>query len=149
MAILCSLVEFLEATRQGKEFRYIDRRKRKPVVPAFDPDNEYSGSQKYFINFLQNQKPFDDYFTSEELANEFYTAIRCGLLHEAGTKKGWKIKVAKSKTDKLIDAEQKFVYRDNFKRAFDKYFEIYEEELTSDVKLQKAFIKKFNSLCND
>ena len=46
MAMLCTLVEFLEATRQGKEFRYID--KSKPADPPFDPDNEYSGSQKYF-----------------------------------------------------------------------------------------------------
>lgn len=149
VAILCTLVEFLEATRQGKEFRYINRSSRKPVTPPFNPDNEYSGSQEYFINFLQNQKPFKDCFTSKILAEEFYTAIRCGLLHEAGTKKGWKIKVAKSRSNKLIDAEKKFVYRDNFREAFDTYFKIYEKELTSDIKLQKAFIKKFNSLCRD
>lgn len=37
----------------------------------------------------------------------------------------------------------------NFKLAFDKYFDIYKEELTSDIELQQAFRRKVNSLCNE
>jgi len=49
MAILCTLVEFLEATRQGKKFtslekgnyRLAEEGKFPSIVPSFNPDNEY------------------------------------------------------------------------------------------------------------
>lgn len=159
MAILCTLVEFLEATRQGKEYRqlirenytYAQQGRLDLINPPFDPNNQYYKSKEYFINFLRNQKPFDVFFPNDKSAENFYEFIRCGLLHEAQTKEGWKIKIAgkKSSNKALIDAEKRIVYRDNFREAFDTYLKIYEEELKTDVNLQNALIKKFNSLCKE
>lgn len=145
MAILCTLVEFLESTRQGKDYKYW-----RPGKPALD-EYEYYESKKYFTNFLRDQSPFDEYFNDNDLRADFYEGVRCGLLHEARTKNGWKIRVAgtRKSSDQIIDAEQKLVYWDNFKLAFDRYLDVYKGELISDAELQKAFHRKLNSLCNE
>lgn len=157
MAILCTLVEFLEATRQGKKYTFLkgaNFQRAKDgnfnlINPPFDPNNEYFIGSEYFVDFLQKREPFDKFFADDDLAKDFYSYIRCGLLHEAQTNSGWKIKIvgSRSANKDLINSEKKIVYRDNFRKAFDKYLENYEKELKTDEALQNALIKKFNSLC--
>ena len=143
-AILCTLVEFLEATRQGKDYKYW--RRGMPALGKY----EYYESKKYFTNFLRDQSPFDKYFKDKNTRSNFYEGVRCGLLHEARTKNGWKIRFAgKEKSDEIIDTGKKLVYWDNLRTAFDEYLNIYKEELASNKELQKAFLRKFNSLCNE
>ena len=137
MAILCSLIEFLESTYQGKLYKF--KRNNKQLG-----ENEYSSSKEMFISFLINRKPFSDIF-NETSAKEFYENIRCGLLHEASTKGGWKIR-AKNDSGLLIDEVQKIVYRDNFEAAIRQYIENYGKELEVNKERQEAFIRKFNSL---
>jgi hypothetical protein len=160
MAILCTLIEFLEATRQGKKFtllrnenfRYARQGNFHLINPPFDPNNEYFIGSEYFVNFLQKREPFDKFFADDDkLTEDFYTFIRCGLLHEAQTNDGWKIKIvgSRSSNEDLINAEKKIVYRDNFRKAFDTYLGNYEKELKTDEALQNALIKKFNSLCEE
>jgi hypothetical protein len=138
LAILCTLIEFLESTVKGFNYRYL---KNGEKLGEF----EYSKSSKLFKDFLCNREPFNKEFDSE-LATNFYINIRCGLLHEAQTKNRWRIR-AKNKKGKMIDKDQKLVYRDSFMEAISSFIDIYCIELKSNKKFQEAFIRKYDSLC--
>ena len=137
-AIQCSLIEYLESTEQGLNYRW-----------ASDINDlgeyEYNSSQKIFISFLSKRKPFSTYF-NRAYANDFYVGVRCGLLHEARTKNGWIIK-AKHKESKLADVSAKILYRDCFQDALLNYIQNYGVRLLNSVELQSALIRKFDSLC--
>lgn len=137
MAILCSLIEFLESTYQGKIYKY----KRKGQLLGA---NEYSSSKEMFVSFLKNRPPFRATF-DETLAKEFYENIRCGLLHEASTKGGWRIRAANN-NGLIINKDSKIVYRNNFEIAIREYIESYGRELQGSRERQEAFIIKFNDL---
>lgn len=77
LPIQCSLIEFLESTVQGLKYRY----ERDPA--KLEP-HEYSSSSKIFASFLTTRNPFAAEFNSQ-LAVDFYSSVRCGLLHEART----------------------------------------------------------------
>lgn len=139
VAIQCSLIEFLESTVQGKSYRY--RRRGSPPLGQ----HEYSESGKLFVNFLTSRTPFSLYF-KEAVAHDFYESVRCGLLHEAQTKNGWTI-WAKQPGHAVINVQRQIIYRDNFQQAMLRFVEWYEGELVTDVVLQEAFIRKFDSLC--
>lgn len=138
LAILCTLIEFLESTVKGFNYRY---QKNGEKLGKF----EYSKSSKLFKDFLCNREPFNKEFDSE-LATNFYINIRCGLLHEAQTKNRWRVR-AKNKKGKIIEKDQKIVYRDNFLEAIKLFIKLYSVELKSNKKFQEAFIRKFDSLC--
>ena len=139
VAIQCSLIEFLESTIQGKSYRLL--RKGAPRLGQY----EYSNSSDMFLTFLLNRTPFNGEFTPVT-ARDFYEGVRCGLLHEARTKNGWTV-LAKNKTGQIIDKKLKIVYRDNFQSALLAFVRWYEGRLMSDIGLQEAFIRKFDSLC--
>ena len=138
MVILCSLVEFLEATVCG--LKYV--RDRKPDPAQY----EYSSSKDLFLDFLVKRKPFSRVFTQRDISLEFYQAVRCGLMHEAQTKYGWII-WAKSYRRAIIDRAQQIVFRDDFHEAIQQFVEAYREDLLRNPEIQAAFIRKFNSLC--
>ena|ERR1035438_2951270 len=138
VAIQCSLVEFLETTIQGISYRYL--RRGETLGPY-----EYSKSGDVFISFLTQREPFRQNFDTAT-ATAFYEHVRCGLLHEARTKDGWKI-WARSPDAKPIDANTKTVFRDDLQTAFDTFLQIYRNDLLDRAELQAAFIRKFNSLC--
>jgi hypothetical protein len=138
VAIQCTLVEFLESTLQGVRYRYLGRGES----PG---EYEYSSSREIFTQFLTTRKPFSDYFDNS-LAMEFYVNIRCALLHEACTKNGWRI-WAKNSHGKIVEAERKIVFRDDFQNAFLTFIQTYKHELMLNPSLQQAFIRKFDSLC--
>ncbi len=139
MAILCTLVEFLESTVQGLEYKCV---RYKKDLNRY----EYSNSQEVFVNFLFTRTPFNSHFNTTDLAREFYKSIRCGLLHEARTKNGWRI-LAKSQSCLLLDKDKKIVYRDDFEEAIKVFISDYGDKLGNDKELQQAFIRKFDSLC--
>jgi hypothetical protein len=139
LAIQCSLIEFLESTVQGISYRY--RRKKDPSLTQY----EYSDSSDIFVQFLTKRKPFSQSF-DEQSATDFYVNIRCGLLHEARTKGGWTV-WAKSPTQALISVADKIVYRDNFHEGLLEFIDWYKGALLSDAAIQKAFVRKFDSLC--
>jgi hypothetical protein len=137
MAIQCSLIEFLESTVQGVRYRYP---KRGEVLGAY----EYSGSRDIFVNFLTERPPFSAEF-DRGLALEFYASIRCGMLHEAQTKNGWRI-WAQSEDGRMVDADMRVVFRNDFQRALLAYVSWYKETLVRDSQFQDAFVRKFDSL---
>lgn len=138
VAIQCSLIEFLESARQGLRYRYL--RNGENLGP-----NEYSSSKNIFISFLCNRQPFSSSF-DEASATDFYAGVRCGLLHEAQTKHGWKIK-AKGPKGIVANVKERIVYRDNFQEALLSYVEFYKHALLQDTALQTAFVRTFDNLC--
>jgi hypothetical protein len=54
---------------------------------------------------------------------------------------------AKSSTGSAVSAADKIVYRDNFHAALLEFIDWYKAALLSDTALQKAFLRKFDSLC--
>jgi hypothetical protein len=135
LTILCGIVEFLESTVQG--VNYCHAGEGPPGV------HEYSSSSKLFTSFLTERPPFAEKF-DDELAAQFYAQIRCGLLHEARTKGGWRIH-AKSPNRSLVDRTERIVFRDDFLSALQDFVSSYSATLRTDPGQQDAFIRKFDS----
>jgi hypothetical protein len=140
VTIQCSLIEFLGSIVKGKS--YIYRPNKKIPLATF----EYDNSKSLFVEFLTTAHPFEKIFTKTNLATEFYEAVRCGLLHEARTKKGWRI-LESHPSGIAVDA--KVVYRNDLQNAFEKFVKWYKTELPKDKDLQEAFVRKFDSLCQE
>jgi len=138
----CSLIEFLASTLEGKTYRLV--KKGHPPLGEF----EYSNSEDMFIRFLESQEPFSTIFSVRGTAKDFYASVRCGLLHEARTKKGWRIWVDLFAT-LAIKTDVKIIYRNKMQAAFDHFVECYRQQLLVDADLQQAFIRKFDSLCEE
>jgi hypothetical protein len=135
-AIQCSLIEFLESASLGMSYRYL---KKGETLGPF----EYSSSSATFIHFLTTRTPFNNEFT-DSVARDFYEGIRCGLLHEAQTKNGWRIWASGSS---IIDAAERILFRDNFQSALLGFVGDYGTQLQNDKELQAAFVRKFDYLC--
>lgn len=132
VSIQCALIEFLGATRAGKNFRH-----KNP-----QPPHEYKFSGDLFVDFLFQTPPFDKLFSKGQ-AEDFYSNVRCALLHEARTKDGWIIWSAGATA---VDCRKKIVYRDSFQGVIEGYINDYGLALTADASLQEAFLRKFNDL---
>ncbi|MDI1304224.1 MAG: hypothetical protein PSX42_05170 [bacterium] len=138
VSIQCSIIEFLESTFQGSIYRYIrDGGKL--------GDNEYSSSSKIFQSFLTKRQPFSGQF-HKDIAQDFYIGVRCALLHEARTRRGWRIR-AKDSNSRIIDIKEKIIYRNNFQIGLIKFINDYKHDLIISTELQSAFIRKFDNLC--
>lgn len=140
VAIQCSLIEFLEATRQGRKYR------NKTPKAADRRDDEYYSSKEMFVAFLENHQPFASIF-SGNFATDFYVNVRCGILHEARTNGGWLIRACDASAS-IADTSAKILYRDDFQRALELYISAYREQVRTDSALQNAFIQKFDDLCS-
>ncbi|WP_426325172.1 hypothetical protein [Pedobacter sp. R-06] len=144
MTIICSLIEFLEATYQGKSYRY--RKKGDPLLGQY----EYGASGQIFIDFLTNRIPFNTHFNVIN-AGEFYRNVRCGLLHESRTNGNWTI-WGNSGDGTLLKKTpiETIIYRDEFYASILEFINIhYKSELMSSNKRKKAFIRKFDNLCEE
>ena len=139
MAINCSLIEFLESTYKGKKYRYC---KDKELT-----DHEYNKSKDCFLDFLLSKQPFKECFKDRKIAEIFYSDIRCGLLHEATTKNGWRIWADSDSGNEIIDKKNQIVFRNDFSAAIKKYMAIYRDELITNTELQANFIRKFDWIC--
>jgi hypothetical protein len=144
MTIICSLVEFLETTYKGLNYRYV--KKGEPPLGQF----EYSISGQIFLDFLTLREPFRNHFDAL-LADGFYSSVRCGLLHEARTNGKWTI-WGKSSTQLLIETTltETIVYRDDFYNALlDFVNNHYRVDLLASDDLKRAFLRKFDKLCEE
>lgn len=134
VSIQCALIEFLAALKTGKNFK---SPKKGETHGKFD----YYKSSDLFCNFLADEEPFKNWFTTYEQAMEFYENVRCALLHEARTKDGWRILASGGIA---IDPQEKLIRRDEFQDAITKYITSYGSMLTKDKITQEAFIRKFD-----
>jgi hypothetical protein len=137
LTIQCSVLEFLAALRKGWSFKHGHRGEGK--------DNYYGNSKSLYVSFLIEQHPFARSFTTHTLANEFYTDVRCGLVHEGQTKNGWRIWRGTASSP-LVDFEKKAIYRDVMQREIETYLQRYCIELQGSAELQQAFVRKFDHL---
>lgn len=171
MTLICSLIEFLQSCYEGKKYH-----RDNP-----DDDFEYGdnlGSSRKFKKFLECQYPFSSIFaqtftnsagTTNTFAEDFYTSVRCGLLHEAATNNNWIIREKHSNPDTFVDISnhaKKIIYRNNFFKAIKKYFGEYKQKIidngtgtinvrdrndntfpTKNIYLRHAFCRKIDFLC--
>ena len=147
VAILCSLIEFLETCRTGSIFKVDFKTPKGGSVnyPAVKPPHSYGrgASEAIFTKFLK-----DHLYFSEDVAKSFYKNVRCAILHNAMTEDPWVIKVSPSGVEAnfQIVGDTKVLYRDNLLSGLKKYVSDYKQELLSSDDLQNAFIRKFDTL---
>ncbi|WP_338720750.1 hypothetical protein [Devosia sp. XK-2] len=134
LTIQCALLEFLASLRLGFNYSH---------GASFGVDFKYGDSRKLFVDFLRKCAPFESLGLTKAHAESFYANVRCGLVHEAQTKNGWKV-WAYNANKIAIDPINKIVNRDLLADLIDDYLVVYEAELYQSKDLQAAFIRKLD-----
>lgn len=155
MALICSLIEFLQSCYEGKTYENGLKKETKL---------KYGASGSKFKAFLEQHPPFKPLFTkslakqvgkAKTFADDFYINVRCGLLHEAATKNNWLIKVEKGSTDfvDLSNESNKIIYRDQFVQAIRDFVKDYKSQIMNNEQdlnkryLRDSICRKFDALC--
>jgi hypothetical protein len=158
MTLVCSLVEFLQSCYEGKAYRHGEKER----------DFTYGSSSAKFTSFLLQHEPFKTAFSKpvaqptrkiKNLADDFYTSVRCGLLHEAATGGGWTIRTQKFSDRKkdyldVSDGTNKIIYRERFFEEIESYWARYKQDLIDNKKntdgrpLRDGFCRKMDGLCD-
>ena len=152
MTIHCALIEHFAAITQGKIYNHKKNNS--------SPNYEYKSSSTHFTDFLKSSKLFSEYFGTSQNSEpkfdsmDFYSNVRCALLHEAYTKNDWRINTLScgfSNPDKKIftknDSGVKRIFRDLLTQKLSKFLNEYKEELRSNLKLRLYFARKMDHLC--
>lgn len=124
MAVSCLMIESMESFYQGWN----------------DSNNK---SQQAFCNFFDRNANF---LFIKGYSQEFYKSVRCGILHQGETTKGWHIrrdgKILNKKT-KTINATK---FHDEVEKSLFNYCDsLHEEAWNSD--LWKRFRRKMKVVC--
>ena len=107
MAISCLMIEALESFWQGW------------------PDTE-GKSRKAFRSFFQRcSEQKLELGTFSNLADDFYTGVRCGILHQAETTNGWRIR----REGPLFDQSTKTINATRFHSELEKALQFYCDTL--------------------
>ncbi len=138
VTILCSVIEALETFYQGKYFT--------PSAPKNKYEYTFGESKELFVSFFTKRWPFKKEF-NEDLSKDFYSNVRCGLLHEAASRNGWRIRID---NDVLIEknGKGKILNRVLFLQAIIDFMEQYKSELLKSKVRKEAFVRKMDSICN-
>lgn len=130
VTILCSLIEFLQSSIDGcfdkKSYENEFKIKYKTLSnQGFINYYSYEDDDNEFVKFLIKKIPnanfeakpiYTKHFKS--VAREFYSCIRCSLLHDAVTRNNW---IIREKSNNLIfdnsNEKKKILYRNNFYEA--------------------------------
>ncbi len=156
MTLICSLIEFLQSCYEGKCYKY--REKETKFI--------YGSSSDKFKDFLEQHEPFKTIFNKnvskptkwiKTFADDFYSNVRCGLLHEAATNNSWIIKTCGNNNRilnfvDLTDESKKIIYRDKFFEIIKTYCENYKQQIIDNKKdnnnrfLRDNFCRKLDSL---
>lgn len=161
LTLQCALIEMFAAFRVGKIHN-----RNKPRTGGLK--YEYSSSSSCFVDFLQTEEIFKNHFfviddngvkqpNQPFNANQFYDRVRCGLMHEARTKKDWLITSAlkdSSKPKQFITENKtentKSVNRTLLQNELKNYFDKYLQELkTTDEngnKFRRLLARKLDHL---
>lgn len=153
VSIQCILIEHMASMRQGKiHDQSVDA---KNPVPSYN----YKLSSTHFKDFLEKSTLFSEYFSKQNgniqifNSSDFYTNVRCALLHEACTKNDWRINTLSCgypNAEKKILKEAngiKRIFRDVLGEELKLYINEYCNELKTDKKLRLYFARKMDSLC--
>jgi len=109
MAISCLMIETLESFRQGKK----------------DTKKKGVGLKMFKAFFATEEKLFPGF---KDIADDFYSNIRCGILHQAETTNAWRI----LRKDDLLDKKNKTINATKFVKAIEKSLENYINSLKSN-----------------
>jgi hypothetical protein len=143
VAILCSLIEFLQSTIDGKfdkkayenefnlKYSVLQNEKRITYYEVVNnnEDNEFVIFLKKLDSRFEKNPDYSAYYNS--VAREFYECIRCAILHDACTRNNWIIR-EKSGDNSIFDIskkEEKILYRNDF-------YNIIKEKVKKDMKEQ-------------
>ncbi len=127
MAISCLMIEAMESFRQGK-------------------NNTRLKSKITFEEFFENQH--ENFPGLAEIGSEFYEDIRCGILHQAETTKGWRI----LRKGPLLNKEGKSINALAFIRALNTALNDYIDELKHsefDTDIWKKALIKLEFICKN
>lgn len=160
VTVQCALIEMFAAFRTGRIFNH----NRSSTSPKY----EYDKSQQMFTSLLRSAKIFKDNFWELNQKNkpvidkpfsakEFYTNVRCGLMHEARTKGNWYITATPK--NKSVKTEKQFlvledgkikIYRTVLHYRLTEYLTDYLNELremnNDGNELRKFFARKLDNL---
>lgn len=123
MAIACLIIETLESFYQGRE----------------DTKGE---SKKMFRDFFDRHSELGAFGQCD---GWFFTDIRCGILHQAETRNGWKI----IRRGPLLESKTKVINAAALLKQLQVAVRRYAKEIQSDEKLWKNFCKKVDAICKN
>ncbi|MBI1887664.1 MAG: hypothetical protein HYS19_04735 [Nitrosomonadales bacterium] len=123
LAIGCLAIETLESFYQGKA-------------------NTKGESEKMFNGFFSRDTPFKVFAGNN---GWFYKNIRCGILHQAETRGGWRV----LRTGPLLDASQKTINAARFCQELRKAVAYYAKQIESDDSCWQNFQKKMRAICDN
>lgn len=123
MAIACLIIETLESFYQG----LVDTRGK---------------SKRMFSSFFARCPGLAEFGHNGDW---FFTDIRCGILHQAETRNGWKIR----RKGPLLEGSSKVVNAAAFMKQLQIAVKQYAAEIQSDEKLWKNFCKKMDAICEN
>ena len=117
--------------------------------------DETKGShEKAFWNFFKNSEFFKDHFPQEKNASIFYKHIRCGILHQAQTKKKSVVRIDQEAMIQSVEgdiSESLIVDRSKFHEAVENEISSYMKRLKNgdeeNAELRRNFVKKMNFIC--
>ena len=129
MGAACLLIEAMQSFREGREYT----RKK-------------GAGRRCFVNFFSQNIKFEPF---KPLATEFYSSIRCGILHQAETYDGWRIN--REPDSPLFDPQKKSINANKFMDALDDVLSKYLQEL-KDSQFKKPVwknaCKKLDHICD-
>lgn len=129
MAACCLMIESLESFRYGWNDTMKDAKKE-------DDSRKYGG--EIFEEFFGR---YDEFKEFRKMGNEFYSSIRCGILHQAEPQNGWLI----LREGKLYNDTSRSINSTIFRRRMKKCLKQYCDELEvieNDSDLWKKFKDK-------
>jgi hypothetical protein len=157
MTLICSLIEFLQSSYEGKTYSHSSKK----------DDKIYGKSEKKFKDFFETHEPFKSIFKKsvstpnskfKTYSDDFYSNVRCGLLHEAATMNGWTIIVSNKskKTEQIVDLtdeSNKIIFKGKFYEGIKSFYKNYEQLIIDYEKdannkfLRDNLCRKLDSLC--
>lgn len=127
MAVACLMIETLESFRQGRK-------------------DTKGKSEKMFKDFFLSEEKFFPGF--KDISSDFYSSIRCGILHQAETTNAWRI----LRKDALLDKTNRTINATKFVKALNKSLNKYVDELKMselNSTIWKNAVIKIEDICNN
>ncbi|PHI17980.1 hypothetical protein CEQ90_20330 [Lewinellaceae bacterium SD302] len=150
--IHCSIIEHFASMVQGKVFNI--------NCNEHSPSYEYKFSGSHFKNFIETYDPFREYFNSLTSATsmfssaDFYSNVRCALLHNACTKNNWRINTMscgyanpEMKIMILESSGVKRLYRDVLTSKLGEFLQTYKHNLKENRTLRLYFARCIDTIC--
>lgn len=143
MALCCLLIETIQCYREGLPTTSGHELRTCRVIRDLHPEcelpsNRVTGEGAFARFFQDHQKDFPDVD-----GVEFYSSVRCGLLHQAQTKNGW----AFSGSGVLCNPHTRTINRTKFAEALEDCFGRYISSLSTDGDAWKRARRKIRWLC--